>query len=211
VGEADGTGARHAVAIPCEEASMRTTRNRGRTRFAKKPRTRVAARSAKKRVSAIPSGHRTVTPYLVCRNAGDAIAFYGRAFGAKQTQRIDSPGGRGVAHAEIKIGDSFVMITDENLEWGCRSPLSLGGTPASIHLYVADADAAFERAVAAGCTATQPPVDMFWGDRFGKLRDPYGHEWSIATHQEDVSSAELTRRSNAFFAEMAQCAGGAPA
>ena len=152
----------------------------------------------------IPDGHRTVTPYLTVQGAAKAIEFYKRAFGAHDEGRMDSPDGKRVIHAEIRIGDSMVMLSDEFPGMGPRSPQVLGGTTASIFLYVPDVDAAFKRAVDAGAKALMPPTDMFWGDRFGKLVDPFGHEWAMATHQEDLSDEEIRKRGAAAMANMGQ-------
>jgi PhnB protein len=152
----------------------------------------------------IPDGHRTVTPYLTVQGAAKAIEFYKRAFGAHDQGRMDSPDGNRVIHAEIRIGDSMVMLSDEFPGMGPRSPQALGGTTASIFLYVPDVDAAFKRAVDAGAKALMPPTDMFWGDRFGKLVDPFGHEWAMATHQEDLSDEEIRKRGAAAIANMGQ-------
>jgi PhnB protein len=151
----------------------------------------------------VPEGYYTVTPYLTIRGAGEAIDWYKKAFGAEEVVRMPGPDGK-LMHAEIKIGNSMVMLGEENLEWGAKSPQALGGSPISIHLYVPDVDASFKRAVEAGGTAQQPPTDMFWGDRFGKLADPYGHQWSLATHKEEVAPDEMNRRMEAAFKEMMQ-------
>ncbi|MBI4169998.1 MAG: VOC family protein [Acidobacteria bacterium] len=152
----------------------------------------------------IPEGHHTVTPYLVVRDAGKAIEFYKRAFGAEEVMRMPGPDGKGVGHAEVKIGDAYVYLADENPQWGCRSPQSLGGSPASLHLYVQDVDAAFKRAIAAGATEKMPVADMFWGDRYGKLADPFGFEWGIATVKESLTPAEVGKRAKEFYAKMAK-------
>jgi uncharacterized glyoxalase superfamily protein PhnB len=144
-------------------------------------------------VKAVPDGYHTLTPYLVCDAAGDAIAFYVKAFGATETVRMPGPGGR-IMHAELRIGSSMVMLSDENPERGALSPRTIGGTPVSIFIYTEDVDALFARAVAAGATPVAPPADMFWGDRFGQLTDPYGHSWAMATHKEDVTPEEMQRR-----------------
>lgn len=156
-----------------------------------------------------PKGHHSATPYLIVGGATAAIAFYEKAFGAKQVLSIGMPGGH-VMHAEIRIGDSHVMLTDENPSWGSKSPLTLGGTPVSMMLYVKDVDAAFARAVAAGATAVMPPADMFWGDRYGKVIDPYGHHWGLATHVENVPNRQLQKRADAWVAEMAAAAAKKP-
>jgi len=147
-------------------------------------------------VKPIPDGYHTVTPYLVCRGAAKAIEFYTKAFGAKEMFRMPMPDGS-IAHAEVQIGDSMLMISDENPDMGAVSPQSLNGTPVNIFLYVKDVDAAFQQAVKAGATAVMPPTDMFWGDRYSKLSDPFGHSWSIATHKEDVAPEEMGKRAAA--------------
>ncbi len=148
----------------------------------------------------IPEGFSTITPYLIVRNADAAIDFYKKAFGAKEISRQPGPDGKTILHATIKIGDSVLMLNDELPDWGCRGPESLGGTPVSIHLYVTDVDASFQRAIDAGAEATMPVNDTFWGDRFGKLKDPFGHEWSIATHTEDLTPQQISERAEKFFA-----------
>ena len=137
-----------------------------------------------------PSGMHTVTPHIVCANASDAIAFYEKAFGATEEFRLPGPQGR-LVHASVRIGDSVVMLADEFPEHGSKGPKALNGTPVTLHLYVADADAAFKRAVDAGATVRMPLQDMFWGDRYGVVVDPFGHHWSIATHLRDVPREEL--------------------
>jgi len=144
----------------------------------------------------IPEGFHTVTPHLTMKNAGEAIEFYRKAFGAEEVARMPGPGGS-VMHAEIRIGDSPIMLNDEFPEHGARGPKTIGGTPVSIHLYVNDVDALFDRAVKAGAKVTMPIADMFWGDRFGKLEDPFGHQWSLATHKEDVTPEECMERAKA--------------
>jgi PhnB protein len=151
-------------------------------------------------VKPIPDGYRTVTPYLTVKGAGQAIEFYKRAFGAQEVERMTGPDGKSVMHAELRIDDSLVMLSDEFPQMGPRSPQTLGGTTASIFLYVPDVDAAFKRALDAGATAIMAPADMFWGDRFGKLRDPFGHEWGMATHKVDLSPEEIRRRGAAAMA-----------
>jgi PhnB protein len=146
-----------------------------------------------KAVNHIPSGYHTVTPHLAVRDTAKAIDFYVTAFGAEELFRMPGPGGV-VMHAELKIGDSIVMLGEENPEMGASSPLTIGGSPVGLHVYVKDVDAAFARAGQAGCTVEMPPTDMFWGDRYGKLRDPFGHHWSLATHQEDLSPEEMGKR-----------------
>lgn len=150
-------------------------------------------------VKPIPEGYHTVTPQMVVRKAAEAIDFYRRAFGAEELHRHLGPDGKSIIHAALQIGDARVMLSDEFPDWGVKSPQSLGGTPVSLHLYVPDADTAFQRAIKAGATVTMPLSDQFWGDRYGKLQDPYGHQWSISTHIEDVSPAEMQKRAAAAF------------
>jgi PhnB protein len=158
------------------------------------------ATSAGRPVRPIPDGYHTVTPGLTVRGAARAIEFYTRAFGARELGRMAAPDGQTIWHAELQIGDTRLMLADEFPDMGGRAPEALGGTPVSLHLYVEDADALVQRAVEAGATVTQPLMDAFWGDRYGKLRDPFGHEWSVATHIEDVDEAEMRRRAQAFAA-----------
>jgi PhnB protein len=155
---------------------------------------------AKKKVSPIPPGFRTVTPHLVVRNATGAIAFYKSAFGAKEKMVMSAPGGS-VAHAELRIGDSLVMLADEMPAMGASAPETVGGSPVHIFLYVPDVDKVFAQAVKAGATVTMPLTDMFWGDRYGKLNDPFGHKWALATHVEDVSPREMGKRAAQAAAE----------
>ena len=151
----------------------------------------------------IPQGHRSVTPYLTLNDAARAIDFYKRAFGAREVIRMDGPNGK-IGHAEIKIGDSMIMLGDEMPGSGCRSPYSLGGTTAGIFLYVENVDALFNQAVSAGAEVESPVADMFWGDRYGRLKDPFGHSWSVATHKEDVAPEEMSKRMQAATAKMGQ-------
>ena len=155
-----------------------------------------------KRTKAIPEGYHTITPHLSVRGAARAIEFYKKAFGAKEQMRMSGPGGKGIMHAEISIGDSRVFLNDEFPDMGCRSPQSLGGTPCALHLYVKDVDATFNRAIAAGAKVRMPVTDMFWGDRYAKVIDPFGHEWGMATHKEDLSPGEIRKRGEAFFKQM---------
>jgi uncharacterized glyoxalase superfamily protein PhnB len=152
-------------------------------------------------VSYIPDGTRTVTPHLVIKGAAKAIDFYTRAFGAQEHARMPGPGGS-IGHAELQIGDSLVYLADEWPGGSSRSPQSLRGSSVVIHLYVPDVDAAFQRAVGAGAKVSMPVMDMFWGDRFGQVRDPFGHLWSLATHKEDLTPDEMARRGEAFMASM---------
>ena len=150
------------------------------------------------KVHAIPEGHRTVTPYLAIRGAAKALEFYTRAFGATEVSRLMMPDGR-VGHAEIRLGDSRIMLSDEFPEYGARSPATLGGSPVTIHLYVEDVDTVFQQALAAGAVERQPVMDQFYGDRSGQLQDPFGHLWWVATHKEDVPPEELRRRLEALY------------
>jgi len=145
------------------------------------------------KVSPIPEGYRTVTPYLVVKGAARALDFYAKAFDAVEKVRMPGPGGV-VMHAEMQIGDSMIMLSDEFPDWGQLGPVSRGGTTFSLFLYVPDVDATFKRAVDAGCKQSMPPTDQFWGDRFAKVSDPFGHEWVMATHVEDVSPEEMKKR-----------------
>ncbi len=142
------------------------------------------------KVNPIPPGMRSVTPHLVCDGASAAIDFYKKAFGATEVARMAGPDGR-LMHGQIMIGDSAVMLVDENRQFGMLGPKTLKGTPVTLHLYVDDVDAFFAHAVAAGAKVTMPPADMFWGDRYGVVEDPFGHHWSIATHKRDVSPDEM--------------------
>jgi PhnB protein len=142
------------------------------------------------RVKPVPDGMHTVTPHLICAGAADAIEFYKKAFNAVEKGRMGGPQGK-LIHALIRIGDSAVMLVDEFPDWGSFGPKSLKGSPVTIHLYVEDVDAIVERAVDAGAKITMPLEDTFWGDRYCKLEDPFGHQWSVATHVRDVSPEEM--------------------
>jgi PhnB protein len=146
---------------------------------------------------AIPEGYHSVTPYLIIKDAAKAIDFYKRAFGATELMRMPTPEGR-IGHAEIRIGDSAIMLADEYPEMGHRSPQSLGGTGVSLMVYVERVDETFKKAIAAGATEVQPLKDQFYGDRSGTLQDPFGHVWTIATHTEDIEPAEMQRRLKQF-------------
>lgn len=144
----------------------------------------------------IPEGYRTVTPYLIVNGAANAIEFYQRAFGATEMLRMADPQGR-VGHAEIKIGDSVIMLADEHPDMGYRGPRSLGGSSVSILLYLEDVDEVFARAIKAGAKPLRAVANQFYGDRSGTLEDPFGHLWTVATHVEDVAPEELERRAEA--------------
>jgi PhnB protein len=150
-------------------------------------------------VRAIPAGHRTVTPYLTIKNAAKALEFYKKAFGATETYKLMLPDGR-LGHAEIRLGDSMIMLSDEFPEYDGKAPETLGGSPISIHLYVEDVDAFFKKALAAGAKERQPVMDQFYGDRSGQLEDPFGHLWWVATHTEDIAPEEVQKRVQAMFA-----------
>ena len=151
----------------------------------------------------IPAGYHSLTPYLAVRDASAAIAFYAKAFGATEVLRMAMPDGS-VAHAEVQVGDSRFMLSDENPAWGNLSPQSVGGCTGGLMLYVEDADAVYAQALAAGATAVRPVADQFYGDRSGTVLDPFGHKWTVGTHVEDVPHAELQARMDAMMA-------GAPA
>lgn len=155
------------------------------------------------KVKPIPDNYRTVTPYLVVNDAKAAIDFYRSAFGAKEVTKMDGPGGK-IAHAELKIGDSMIMLSDEMPGGVARAPQSLGGTTSGIFLYVDDVDSTFGKAVSAGARVDAQLADMFWGDRYGRLTDPFGHSWSLATHKEDVTPEEMGRRMREAQAKMGQ-------
>lgn len=141
----------------------------------------------------VPPGYHSVTPYLLVRDATRALAYYREAFGAEELMRFEGPPGR-IAHAEVKIGDSHVMLADESREMNARAPRSVGGSPVSLLLYVEDVDRVVERAVAAGAKLVRPVEDKFYGDRMGGIEDPFGHQWYVGTHIEDVSPEEMKKR-----------------
>ena len=149
-------------------------------------------------VRAIPDGHHTVTPYLAIKNAVEALSFYQQAFGASEIYKLIMPDGR-LGHAEIQLGDSVIMLSDEFPEFGGKSPQTLGGSPVCIHLYVEDVDAFFKKALAAGAKERKAVMDQFYGDRSGQLEDPFGHLWWVATHKEDVAPEEMQKRVAAMF------------
>ncbi len=146
------------------------------------------------KVKPIPEGFHTITPHLTVRNGEKAIDFYQRAFGAEIRRFALGPDGKSLMHADLKIGDSILMLVDEMPDWNVLSPLTIGGSAVTIHLYVEDVDAAFQRAVDAGAKVKMPLADQFWGDRYGEVVDPFGHQWSIATHIEDPSPEEIAKR-----------------
>lgn len=184
--------------------STNTSNHMSTTTTASEP-TSASTRTAPR----IPPGMHTVTPHLVCANTPAAIEFYKKAFGAAEITRIAGPDGR-IWHAQIKIGDSPIMLVDEFPEMGSRGPKSIGATPVTLHLYVDNADVTFNQAVRAGCSVRMPLADMFWGDRYGLLEDPFGHSWSVATHQRDICEEELAEIARNMHMGP-ECGGGASA
>jgi len=153
-----------------------------------------------KAVPAVPPGFHTLTPHLIVRDADKAIEFYKQAFGAElQGQAARMPNGK-IMHAMLRIGDSFLMLNDEMPDYGALSPVSGGSSSVTIHIYTDDVDAAFQRATAAGAQVKMPLMDQFWGDRYGKVADPFGHAWNLATHKEDLTPAEIEERAKKAFA-----------
>jgi PhnB protein len=152
-------------------------------------------------VKPVPAGYHTATPALTVDDGARALEFYSKAFSAQKREGVSSFDGK-IMHAEFQIGDSIFMLSDEFPAMGNRSPKSLGGTTAAIWLYVPDVDALYRQAVSAGATSVSEPTDMFWGDRHARVRDPFGYEWSIATHREDLSPVEMEKRAKDFYAEM---------
>jgi len=159
---------------------------------------------SKKSTQRIPEGQHGVIPHLIVKNGAAAIDFYKKAFGAEELVRMPGPDGKSVGHSHLRIAGGHVFLADEFPGGGCRAPTSIGGTSVSLHMYVEDVDKAFDRAVKAGAKVMMPLADMFWGDRFGKLADPYGHEWSLASHVEDVPPEEMKKRGEKAMAEMAK-------
>ena len=155
-------------------------------------------------VKPIPAGMNTLTPHLVVKGASKAVDFYKKAFGAQEIGRLTGPDGKSIVHADLKVGDSHFFLVDEFPEMGCQSPQGVGGTSVTIHMYVEDVDAAFGKAVAAGAQVKMPLADMFWGDRYGVLTDPFGHSWSLASHKEDLTPEQIRKRAQTACA-------GAPA
>ncbi|MGB5090843.1 MAG: VOC family protein [Nitrososphaeraceae archaeon] len=154
-------------------------------------------------VKKIPEGYHSITPALIVKNGDAAIEFYKKGFGAEERSRMKSPDGR-VAHAELKLGDSVFMLSDEYPEMKCHSPNSIGGSPVSMYVYVEDVDSLFDKAVSAGAKVLDPVKDQFWGDRHGRLEDPFGHLWSIATHKKDLSEEEMKSAAEAAFSQMSK-------
>jgi PhnB protein len=153
----------------------------------------------------VPDGYHTLTPYLTVRDAARAIEFYKQAFGAQERGVMKGPDGK-VMHAELKIGDSMIMLGDEFPEFGQLSPQAIGGSAMGLHIYLDNVDAAFDRAVKAGAHVEQPVADQFWGDRYGKLKDPFGHKWSIGTHVKDLSVDEMKHAMDDAMSKMKKTA-----
>ena len=152
----------------------------------------------------IPDGYSTITASLIVKNAENAIEFYKKAFGAQEIYRFLGPDGKSIMHAELKFGNSRIMLSEEAPQMNCRSPQSLGGTGTYMYMYVDDTDTTFNKAVAAGAKPTMPVMDMFWGDRFGQIQDPFGHIWGIATHKKDMSPEEISKAGQEYFKCMQQ-------
>lgn len=163
--------------------------------------TKPAPQASSRPVKPVPDGMHTVTPHLVVAGAAEAIEFYKKAFGAVEGMRVPTPNGK-LMHAMVRIGDSPVMLVDEFPDWGCLGPKARNGTSVTIHLAVEHADALFARAIAAGATVKMPMADMFWGDRYGVVTDPFGHDWSIATRVRDLTPEEIAE------ASQSACCGG---
>ena len=155
-------------------------------------------------VKFIPEDYHSINPYLVVRNADRAIEFYKKAFDAEERFRMHRPDGKAIMHAELKIGDSVFMLTEESPDMKALSPESIGGSPISLYVYVKDVDGVFNQAVSEGATVLYPVKDQFYGDRSGYLKDPFGHLWTIATHKKDLTPDELRRAGEAFFEEMSK-------
>lgn len=149
----------------------------------------------------IPDGFHSLTPHLVVPDGAAAIEFYKKAFDAHELARLMTPDGKAVMHGQLQIGNSMLMLGGE-MPPHCLAPINRGGTSVTLHVYTADADAAFDRAVKAGCTVVMPVSDMFWGDRYGVVQDPYGHQWAIATHAHDFTQAQIAANAEAFFAKI---------
>ena len=156
-----------------------------------------------RKVPPVPEDFHTITPHLVVRRVAEAVEFYQKAFGAAELYRNLAPDGVSIMHSEMLLGDSRFFLNDEFPEYGVQSPQAFGGSPVTLHVYVADVDAAFQQALKAGAEAVMPVTDAFWGDRYGILRDPFGHRWSIASRIEDLSPGETQKRAKAFSAQQA--------
>jgi PhnB protein len=154
-------------------------------------------------IEKIPKNYHSITPVLIVNNGDEAIEFYKKGFGVEERYRMKGPDGR-VAHAELNLGDSVFMLSDEYPEMECRSPKTIGGSPVSMYVYVDDVDSVFNKAISAGAKALDPVKDQFWGDRHGRLEDPFGHLWSIATHKKDLSEEEMKKAAEAAFSQMSK-------
>jgi PhnB protein len=202
------TAARSRKAAPKKKSAAARPKRAPARAARKTARAAKAARKRPARVAAVPAAYGSLTPVLVVSPAKDAIEYYTKAFGAKATLQMDGPGGL-VMHAELKIGDSILMLSDELPPMGPgpqnrKTPKTLGGTSAGVMLYVKNVDAVFAQAVAAGGTGVMPPMDMFWGDRYGMVEDPFGHHWSLATHLKDMTPKQMREAGAAAMAQMAQ-------
>ncbi len=155
-------------------------------------------------INPIPERFNSISVYLIVPDSIQALEFYGKAFGAKTVSTVPGPGGHGTMHAEMALGDSVVMMTDENIEMGHKSPATIGGCSAGMYYYVEDADSIFNQAVAAGCEVVMPLMDAFWGDRMGSVKDPFGYVWSIATHTQDLSEEQILKGQAEWIASMSQ-------
>ena len=186
--------------MPKAKATAKTKKFAPSKKTIKKKLTKKAAPlRTKKKVSAIPKGYHSVTPYLIVDGAAKAIEFYKKVFGAKVGLKMEQPGGKKIGHAELKIDDSMIMLADECPTAKTRSPKTYGGSAVGFHLYVKDVDKVVKRAIAAGAKLIKPIENMFYGDRCGHIADPYGHQWYISTHIEDVSTPELKKRAAQLF------------
>jgi len=154
-------------------------------------------------IEKIPKDYHSITPVLIVKNGDEAIEFYKKGFGVEERSRMKGPDGR-IAHAELKLGDSVFMLSDEYPEMECHSPKTIGGSPVSMYVYVEDVDSVFNKAISAGAKALDPVKDQFWGDRHGRLEDPFGHLWSIATHKKDLSEEEMKKAAEAAFSQMSK-------
>lgn len=154
-------------------------------------------------IEKIPKDYHSITPVLIVKNGDEAIEFYKKGFGVQERDRMKGPDGR-VAHAELKLGDSVFMLSDEYPEMDCHSPKTIGGSPVSMYVYVDDVDSFFDKAISAGAKVLDPIKDQFWGDRHGRLEDPFGHLWSIATHKKDLSEDEMKKAAEAAFSQMSK-------
>ena len=158
-------------------------------------------------VNPIPAGCNSVNVYLIVKDGQAAIDFYTKAFDATGGMCMPGPDGKGIMHAELQIGNSTIMLSEENPQWGTKSAETMGGSPASLHIYIPDVDKAFQQAIDAGCTVCAPLMDTFWGDRYGKLTDPFGYQWGMATHVEDVPVEDMSQRAQTWFAHAADQGG----